>query len=83
MCNREVFPEARILPSLCSRAPTTSAMGRDLGPLEFHKIIDRFYNVATKALIDSDALIEKLIGDDVAGIFAPGIAGPDHAQGVA
>jgi adenylate cyclase len=59
------------------RGSTSLAQG--LGPIEFHKLIDRFYNVATEALIASDALIEKLIGDEVAGIYAPGIAGPNHA----
>jgi adenylate cyclase len=57
----------------------STALAQELGPSAFHKLIDRFYRVATEALIASDALIEKLIGDEVAGIYAPGIAGPDHA----
>jgi adenylate cyclase len=58
----------------------STALAEELGPVAFHKVIDRFYRVATEALIASDALIEKLIGDEVAGIFAPGIAGPNHGQ---
>jgi adenylate cyclase len=57
----------------------STGLAEELGPVAFHKIIDRFYRVATDALIASDALIEKLIGDEVAGIYAPGIAGPNHA----
>jgi len=57
----------------------STTLAQELGPSAFHKVIDRFYNVATDALIASDALIEKLIGDEVAGIYAPGIAGPNHA----
>jgi len=57
----------------------STALALELGPYKFHKVIDRFYKVATAALIESDALIEKLIGDEVAGIYAPGIAGLNHA----
>jgi len=57
----------------------STTLAQELGPSAFHKVIDRFYTAATAALIESDALIEKLIGDEVAGIFAPGIAGPNHA----
>jgi adenylate cyclase len=58
----------------------STALAQELGPSRFHRVIDRFYKVATDALVASDALIEKLIGDEVAGIYAPGIAGPDHPQ---
>jgi adenylate cyclase len=49
-------------------------------PTAFSRLIDRFYNVATSALIETGAIIDKLAGDQVAGIFAPGLAGPQHAQ---
>jgi adenylate cyclase len=58
----------------------STTLAQEMGPSAFHKIIDRFYKVATDALVRSDALIEKLIGDEVAGIYAPGIAGPKHAE---
>ena len=57
----------------------STTLAQELGPSAFHKVIDRFYTVATDELVRSDALIEKLIGDEVAGIYAPGIAGADHA----
>lgn len=58
----------------------STALAEEMGPATFHRLIDRFYRAATASLIASDALIEKLIGDEVAGIFAPGIAGPEHAR---
>lgn len=57
----------------------STALAEGISPSEFHKIIDRFYKAATEVLVDSGALIEKLIGDEVAGIYAPGIVGPNHA----
>lgn len=58
----------------------STTLAQELGPAAFHKVIDRFYKVGVGALVANDALIEKLIGDEVAGIFVPGIAGPNHPQ---
>ncbi len=58
----------------------STTLAEAVGPLEFQRIIDRFYRVATDILIASDALIEKLAGDEVIGVYVPGIAGPEHAR---
>ena len=50
-----------------------------MGPKEFSKLINRFYKTATHVLVHSDAMIDKIIGDQVAGMYVPGFAGPDHA----
>lgn len=57
----------------------STALAEGVSPSDFHKLIDRFYKAATGVLVDSGALIEKLIGDEVAGIYAPGLVGPNHA----
>lgn len=57
----------------------STSLAEGISPSDFHKIIDRFYTAATDVLVQSGALIEKLIGDEVAGIYAPGIVGPNHA----
>jgi class 3 adenylate cyclase len=36
--------------------------------------------MASDVLIHSDGLIEKLIGDEVAGLYIPGFAGPQYTQ---
>jgi adenylate cyclase len=59
------------------RGSTTLAEG--MSPTEFSRLINRFYNAVTKILIRTDALIDKLIGDQAAGIYVPGFAGSDHA----
>lgn len=46
----------------------------------FSQLINRFYKVSTDVLIRSDALIDKLIGDEVTGLYVPGYAGNDHAR---
>ncbi len=45
---------------------------------EYTAVIDRFYREAARVLIESDALIEKLIGDAVTAIFVGGLAGPQY-----
>ncbi len=65
-----LFADIRDLTTLAER----------MGPTEFHKLIDKFYKTATHVLVHSDALIDKIMGDQVAGMYVPGFAGPDHAQ---
>jgi adenylate cyclase len=60
------------------RGSTTLAEG--MAPVEFSHLIDRFYRAVTDILIESNAWIEKLIGDEVTGLFIPGFAGPQHAR---
>lgn len=58
----------------------SSALAETLGPSEFHRVIDRFYRLGIDVFIESGALVEKLIGDEIAGLYTPGIAGADHAS---
>ena len=60
------------------RGSTTLAEG--MSPTEFSQLINRFYKVATDVLAQTDALIDKLTGDQVTGIYPPGFAGPEHAR---
>jgi len=43
---------------------------------EFSRLMNRFYEVATRVLINSDAWIDKLVGDEVIAFFLPFL--PDH-----
>jgi adenylate cyclase len=58
----------------------STALAEEIGASAFHHLINRFYTVSTQILIQTNALIEKMIGDEVAGMYVPGIAGPDHAR---
>jgi adenylate cyclase len=41
--------------------------------------MNRFYKAATNVLIQTDAFIDKLIGDEVMGLYLPVFTGPNHA----
>ena len=58
----------------------STALAESMNPTEYSKLINRFYNVATQVMVRTDALIDKIIGDQVAGMYVPGFAGPQHAE---
>lgn len=60
------------------RGSTTLAEG--MSPKEYSQIVNRFYKAATHVMVQTDALIDKIIGDQVAGMYVPGFAGPEHAR---
>jgi adenylate cyclase len=58
----------------------STSLAEKMSPTEFSRLIDRFYRVTTRVLYRANALVEKLIGDEVTGLFVPGFAGPNHAD---
>jgi hypothetical protein len=70
----ELFLNGRSL----GEKPTTLAEKQS--PAEFSRLIDRFYTATSKVLYKKNALLEKLIGDEVTAFFVPGVAGPQHAR---
>jgi adenylate cyclase len=57
----------------------STPLAERMNPAEYSTLIDRFYTTATDVLIHSDAIIDKLSGDEVLGVYVPGFAGPNHA----
>jgi adenylate cyclase len=58
----------------------STPLAEKLAPSEFKRRIDRFYAVATDTLIESDAFVDRLVGDQVVGLFMPGMAGPEYVR---
>jgi adenylate cyclase len=58
----------------------STPLAEKVGASAFHHLINRFYTASTGILVQTNALIDKLIGDEVAGLYFPGIAGPDYAR---
>ena len=57
----------------------STSLAEQMSITEFKNLIDRFYQVTTEIFIRSDALIDKLVGDEVTAFFVPGMAGTDYA----
>jgi adenylate cyclase len=60
------------------RGSTTIA--ESMSAADFTHLIGRFYEQATDVLVEADALIDRLIGDEVIGLFIPAMAGEAHAR---
>ncbi len=58
----------------------STLMGEQVTATEFARRLNRFYATATDVLIHHDGLVDKLIGDEVMGLFLCGVAGPDYRR---
>ncbi|MBV8178944.1 MAG: adenylate/guanylate cyclase domain-containing protein [Mycobacterium sp.] len=58
----------------------STALAERAGPTDVAALLNRFYFVATRALLRYDAVIDKLIGDEVMALFVPGISGAEYRR---
>jgi adenylate cyclase len=63
-----LFADIRGSTGLCERIGTSA----------YTDLLNRFYRHSTDVLVRHDAIIDKLIGDEVMALFIPGIAGSDY-----
>jgi adenylate cyclase len=56
----------------------STALSEQMSPIEFQKLINRFYIGSTRAIAAEDGLVEKLAGDAVAAFWGAGFAGPEY-----
>ena len=59
---------------------SSTALGEQSNPAAFAKRLNEFYAAATAVVIHNDGIVDKLIGDEVMGLFLPGIAGRDYRR---
>jgi adenylate cyclase len=57
----------------------STAMGERMRPADFHTFLDRFYRLASDSIVAHDGIVDKVVGDEVIGLFFGGISGPHHA----
>jgi adenylate cyclase len=57
----------------------STGIGERLSPAAFRAYLDRFYRLATGAILDNDGIVDKFVGDEAIGLFFSGISGPSHA----
>jgi adenylate cyclase len=58
----------------------STTLAEKMSPTEFKNLIDRFYQISTEVFIQHDAMIDKLVGDEVTAFFMPGLAGKEYAS---
>ena len=58
----------------------STQLAEQMSALEFSRLMNRFYTAASHVLIQTDALVDRLMGDEAIGLFIPGFAGPEHPR---
>jgi adenylate cyclase len=54
----------------------STRLGEQMKPAEFSQLIGRFFSVSSKVLLDSHAWVDRLVGDQVIGMYIPYFTGP-------
>jgi adenylate cyclase len=57
----------------------STTLAEQMRPAEFSRLMNRFFDSANRVVIDSDGLVDKLVGDEVVALYVPAV-GADHAQ---
>ncbi len=58
----------------------STALAERMSATDFSRLMNRFYAAATDVLIKTDAMIDKLVGDEVVAFYLPLLTGPRHAR---
>lgn len=58
----------------------STPLAESMSAREFSQLINRFYKVATHVLIQTDAMVDRLMGDEAIGLYIPGFSGPEHPR---
>ena len=58
----------------------STPLAESKGTMGFKEIIQRFYKETSKVLVEYNAMVNRLMGDQVIALFVPRFAGKDHAK---
>jgi adenylate cyclase len=58
----------------------STSLAERMNAAEFSRLMNRFYESTINVLVQADAFIDKLVGDEVTALFIPGFAGSEHAR---
>jgi adenylate cyclase len=59
---------------------SSTALGERSNATDYAQRLNAFYSAATNVLIRNDGIVDKLIGDEVMGLFVQGIAGDQYRR---
>lgn len=58
----------------------STSLSMSTTPMQYSQLINRFYKIVSSVLIKRNAMVNRLVGDQVIGLFVPRLAGPWHAR---
>lgn len=57
----------------------STTLAEQMSATEFHRLLNRFYELASGILVAHDGVVDKFVGDEVVALFIPALAGDNHA----
>jgi adenylate cyclase len=57
----------------------STALAEQISPTELHERINAFYAAVTHELVETDGFMIDVVGDEVVGVYPPGMSGAGHA----
>jgi adenylate cyclase len=61
----------------------STQLSAGMRPAEYGALMQRFYLAATKVFRETDAMVDKMVGDEVIGLYFPGLMKTDHRRSAA
>lgn len=58
----------------------STGLAEKMSASAFAELMRRFYDVSSHVLVHSMAIVDKFVGDEVIGLYIPGLAGHDHPR---
>ncbi len=58
----------------------STSLAEGMRPAQFGGLINRFFGAATQVLVETNAMIDRLVGDQVIALYLPAFAGEQHAR---
>lgn len=58
----------------------STPLAEEKGVMGFKNLINRFFKETSQVLIEHNAMVNRLVGDQVIGLFVPRFAGKNHAK---
>jgi len=58
----------------------STGLGERLGPAAFAALLTTFYRRAADAIVETEGIIDKFVGDEAIGLYVTGYSGSDHAR---
>ena len=58
----------------------STSLGEQMRPEQFHTFLAHFYELASEAILRHDGIVDKIVGDEVIGLFFGAVSGREHAR---
>ncbi len=55
-------------------------LAEKMSPFQYSQLINQFYVTATEILVKTHGWVDRLVGDQVIGLFIPGFSGAEHTR---